>query len=818
MTGISTGMRTGSRSGKRTNWLPDLALRLYIAFGICCLLLAARAVPQALRLDQTPEIRQLEQPTSEFLAKIGVRGHVQVLQTTPFHLLVQVNCTESSRQALERQLHDLYGIQEYRGEQLIVLNGQPPLRWRDFPHLALALLGLGNGLLALAAWTLTSRWFAKWLTRPSTRRLPSRLLRVSPLLTAAAVVWAAAPPLLLPLNLLLLLWLRTRRKQRLNLMSRRTIVHGPQEAAIILMSYPPEHSAQVFKELGPDAVHTITLEISKLPPISPEIRAAVLATFDGCLKQISRNASSEKVDPVLFTRALTGYYLNSPLRGQLVGLSQPKRPRFNWSWLPKAARILSGSSIAALTLIPIAWSWQPQHQAPLQSELDRLLSTRPTAVVTLERNGETRALVGLRTDNLNALRPLVSERALQLGLDPQRVSCLGIKRTYYIPYRLLGGILMAIGCIALWRRPRSQARVAEAGTPPTASAPPPPPAAPPAPAKATQESVLKLLPVDDITMEVGRGLLSLVDPNQGSKLLERVTTVRRHIALELGYILPGIRFRDNLGLNTSEYVIRIRDQEVGRGLIQVNRYLCILPEERLDSLEGERVLDPTFGLPAIWIAPALREQAEKLGATILDPVSVVAAQLTKIARERAADIFTLNAGLELLKQPQLEAVVEHLQRRGFDHLDLWKILRELLRQQVSIRDLTSILQGLLEMCDSDTPHDLMVEVARLAVRDSIVRELCATDKTKPPQDLILWRVTPELLDLLDDQPGELLCKLTLVGERMRNAGHVAALLVPPDLRCEVQKVVLPLRAMRVLSTAEIPDWVNLRFFHGEGKL
>jgi len=486
--------------------------------------------------------------------------------------------------------------------------------------------------------------------------------------------------------------------------------------------------------------------------------------------------------------------------------------------LSKAARILSGSLIAALTLTPIAWSWQPQPQAPLQSELDRLLSTRPT-VVTLERNGETRALVGLRTDNLNALRPLISERALQLGLDPQRVSCLGIKRAYYIPYRLLGGILMALGCIAaLWRRPRPQARVAETSPPPIVSVPPPPPVAPPAPAKATPESVLKLLPVEEVAMEVGRGLLSLVDPNQGSKLLERVTTVRRHIALELGYIIPGIRFRDNLGLNTSEYVIRIRDQEAGRGLIQVNRYLCILPEERLDSLEGERVLDPTFGLPAIWIAPALREQAEKLGATLLDPVSVVAAHLTKIARERAADIFTLNAGLELLKQPQLEAVVELLQRQGFGHLELWKILRELLRQQVSIRDLTSILQGLLEMCDSNTPHDLMVEFARLAVRDSIVRELCATDKTKPPQDLIVWRATPEILDLLDDQPGELLCKLTLLGERMRNAGHVAALLVPPELRCEVQKVALPLRTMRVLSTAEIPDWVNLRFFHGEGKL
>ena len=816
-------MRTGSRSGNRRNWLPDLALRLCIAFGICCLLLAARAVPQALRLDQSPEIRQLEQPTSEFLSKIGVRGHVQVLQTTPLHLLVTVNCTETSRQALERQLQDLYGIQAYRGEQLIVLNGQPPLRWRDFPHLALTLLGLGNGLLALAVCKLTSSAFTKWRNQPRrTRRWPSRLLRYSPLITAAAVFWAAVPPLLLPLNLLLLLWLRTRKLQRARQLRQRTIVHGPQEAAIILMSYPPEQSAQVFKELGPDAVHALTLEISKLPPIPPDLRAAILGTFDGCLRAVSPKASAEKVDAPLFSRVLNSYYLSSPLRGALSKpvLTPARKRNWNWNWLTRMVLLLANSSIVVLALAPIAWSWRPQAQAPLQSELNRLISARPTAVVTMERNGETRALVGLGTDNLNALRPLVSERAQQLGLDPQRVACLGIKRTYYIPYRLLGGILMTIGCLALWRRPRPETKVIQAqpivSAPP--AAPPPPAPAPPAPAKSAPESLLKLLPVDEIAMEVGRGLLSLVDPNQGAKLLERVTTVRRHLGTELGYILPGVRFRDNLGLNTSEYVIRVRDHEVGRGVLHVNRYLCILPEEKQDSLEGERVLDPTFGLPAVWIAPALRAEAEKLGATILDPVSVVAAHLTKIARERAAEIFTLNAALELLKQPHLEAVVEHLQKRGLDRVELWKILRELLDQQVSIRDLTSILQGLLETCDSDTPHDLMVEFARLAVRDSIVRELCATDKTKPPQDLILWRVTPELLDLLDDQPAELLSKLSLVGERMRNAGHMAAVLVPPDMRPEVQKVALPLRTMRVLSTAEIPDWATLRFFHGEGKL
>lgn len=810
-------MRAGSRSGNRLSRLPGLTLSLCIAFGICCLLLAARAVPQALRLDQTPEVRQLEQPTSAFLAQIGVRGHVQVLQTTPLHLLVNVNCSEPSRQALERQLHNLYDIQEYRGEQLLVINGHPRPHWREWPGLALALWGLGNGLLALALCSLIRKGLQSCRRHiPKSNRWASRLLWLSPLATAAAVFWAAAPPLALPLNLLLLLWWRTRSRHKARLLRRRTIVNGPQEAAIILMCYSPEQSAQFFKELGPDEVHTITLEISKLPRIQPETRAAIMATFEGCLQQTSRGARSHNVDPKLCVSVLNSYYLNSPLRGELPN-PQPRRS-FDWSWLNKTAKVLGGSLIGTATLLPLAWSWLPQPQPALQTELARLISAKPLAVALIERNGQTRGLVGLGTDNLNALRPLVAERAQQLGLDPLQVGCLGITRRHDFPFRLLGGILLAAGGVALWRRRPTPKKPIQAAPPPPTPTPTTPPPAPPKPAP---ESLVKSLPVDEISLEVGRGLLGLVDPGRGAKLLERVTSIRRHIGMELGFVLPGVRFRDNLQLQVDEYVIRVRDSEVARGIVRPNRFLALLPEEKMEGLDGERVLDPTHGLPGIWLAAEHRDQAERLGALISDPVSVVATQLTQVAREHAADVFTFNAALELLKQPHLQAVLEQLALLGCDQVALWKILRELLRQQVCIRDLTSILQGLLEMSDEDTPHEMMVEIARLAVRDRIVRELCACDNGKPPQDLVVWRVTPELLQLLQEGPAgraELLSKLALVGERMRNAGHTAAVLLTPEFRSQIQSVVLSLKNMRVLSTAEVPDWANLRFFYGEGKL
>lgn len=817
MTGISTGLRAGSRSGKQLSRLPGLATRLCIAFGICCLLLAARAVPQALRLDQTPEVRQLEQPTSAFLSQIGMRGHVQVLQTTPLHLLVNVNCSEPSRQALERQLHNLYDIQESRGDQLIVINGHPPVHWREFPHLALGLWGLGNGFLALALYRLAKQGIEILHCRPRNKNpWVSRILRLSPLLTAAAVVWAAAPPLALVLHLLVLLWWRLRSRHKNLLLQRRTIVNGRQEAAILLMSFEPQVSAQFFKELGPEAVHSLTLEISKLPPISPEVRAAVIATFEGCLRQASPGARLDRLKPELMASVLETYYLNSPMSGQLA---QPRPGRkYSWKWLHKTSRALAGALIGAVTVVPFAWSLLASPPPPLQLELQRLIAARPMAVVMVERDGRNRGLVALGTDNLNALRPLVAERALQLGLDPLEVGCLGVKRRYHFPFRLLGGVLLGLGALALWRRPRLEPvkKVTCSPPPPSVALPPPPP-----PAKPSPDSMAKTLAVDEVSLEVGRGLLCLVDPSQGAKLLERVTSIRRHIGLELGYVLPGVRFRDNLRLQHDEYLIRIRDVEVARGIVRPNRFLALLAEEKLDQLEGERVLDPTFGLPGVWISPEQLKRAEQLGATIFDAVSVTATQLTQVAREHAADIFTFNAALELLKQPQLAAVLEQLERRGQDNVALWKILRDLLRQQVCIRDLTGILQGLLELVDCTTPHELKVEIARLTVRDRIIRELCGGDTVKPAQDLVIWRVTPELLQHLDQGPvgqAELLGKLSLVGERMRNAGHVAAVLVAPELRSRLQSVTLGLKSLRVISTAEIPDWVNLRFFYGEGKL
>ena len=146
------------------------------------------------------------------------------------------------------------------------------------------------------------------------------------------------------------------------------------------------------------------------------------------------------------------------------------------------------------------------------------------------------------------------------------------------------------------------------------------------------ESVVQLMQVDPISLEVGRGLLTLVDPNQGAKLLERVTSIRRHIAMELGIVVPGVRFRDNLQLRPNAYTIKIKEIEVAQGEVMVNQFLAIGPEDKLKSLRGTKTVDPTYGMPGVWISPEQRGEAERLGCMIFDPVSVIATQLTEVVR------------------------------------------------------------------------------------------------------------------------------------------------------------------------------------------
>jgi flagellar biosynthesis protein FlhA len=238
------------------------------------------------------------------------------------------------------------------------------------------------------------------------------------------------------------------------------------------------------------------------------------------------------------------------------------------------------------------------------------------------------------------------------------------------------------------------------------------------------ESVVTFMQVDPISVEVGRSLLPLVDPNQGAKLLERVGSIRKHIAMEIGIVLPGVRFRDNLQLKPSAYSIKIKDVEVAQGEVMMNHFLAIGPENQLKNLKGTRTLDPTYGMPGVWIPPEQRGEAERLGCMIFDPISVIATQITEVVRTHGAELLgrqETQALIETVKKTH-PAVVKDVIPEMISLGEVQKVLQNLIRERVSIRDLVTILETIGDMIHITKDPDMLTEYVRQALSRVICRD------------------------------------------------------------------------------------------------
>ncbi|MDQ7826603.1 MAG: FHIPEP family type III secretion protein [Candidatus Eremiobacteraeota bacterium] len=236
------------------------------------------------------------------------------------------------------------------------------------------------------------------------------------------------------------------------------------------------------------------------------------------------------------------------------------------------------------------------------------------------------------------------------------------------------------------------------------------------------QSAAELLEVDPICICVGRSLLCLVDPNQGAKLLERMTATRRHMALDLGIVLPGVRFRDDLQLPPDGYVIKIKETTVATGSVKPGQLLAIGPEEKCHNLRGTMVNDPVFGMPGVWISPEQRGDAERLGLMVFEPVSVVATHITMMARRHAGDLVgyqEMKALLDTLKKKHPE-VVNSLIPDEISIRELRGVCVRLLAEGVSIRDLSTILEIISDSIVRTKDLDELTEL----VRKSLGRALC----------------------------------------------------------------------------------------------
>jgi flagellar biosynthesis protein FlhA len=242
-----------------------------------------------------------------------------------------------------------------------------------------------------------------------------------------------------------------------------------------------------------------------------------------------------------------------------------------------------------------------------------------------------------------------------------------------------------------------------------------------------------VVPLDRLSLELGYGLIPLVDREKGAELLERVHRIRRESGLDLGLVIPKIRIIDNIKLEPSEYCFKIQGVDVGRGKIRMGYYLCINPGGVKDELPGEKTRDPTFGLPALWVSEDKRDEAERAGYTVVDPPSIIATHLTDIIKRHAAEILGRQDTQEILDtlKKDYPAVVEEAQK-VLSLGEIQKALQALLREQVSIRNMVAILEALADYGQAaKTAQNMqfLIEKARQALGRQICLQYASGDRT-----------------------------------------------------------------------------------------
>ncbi len=236
-------------------------------------------------------------------------------------------------------------------------------------------------------------------------------------------------------------------------------------------------------------------------------------------------------------------------------------------------------------------------------------------------------------------------------------------------------------------------------------------------------------PLDPLSLELGYGLIPLVDKEQGAELLERVTRIRRETALDLGLVVPRIRIIDNMRLEPSEYSLKIKGMEVGRGTIRMGCYMAINPGGEREDLPGEKTKDPAFGLPALWITEDARDKAERAGYTVVDSPSIIATHLTEVIKKHAMEILGRQEVHGLLETVKADypTLIEEV-NKIFGVGEIQKVLQGLLQEQVSIRNLVVILETLGDFGGVTKDTAFLIEKVRQALGRQICLQYANEDK------------------------------------------------------------------------------------------
>jgi flagellar biosynthesis protein FlhA len=346
-------------------------------------------------------------------------------------------------------------------------------------------------------------------------------------------------------------------------------------------------------------------------------------------------------------------------------------------------------------------------------------------------------------------------------------------------------------------------------------------------AEAQGSDLAQLLKLEELTLEIGFQLIPLVDEKQGGQLLNRVRSLRRHLSSEMGFLVPPVHISDNLRLKPREYLFSLRGMEIGRWQTEGTQLLAVSGDPRRRPLAGKEAREPAFGVPAIWIAPQLEDQAIASGYSVVDSVTVITTHLGELIRRHAWELLGRAETKRLLdslndSHPKLmEELVPKLLQLG----EVGRVLEQLLRERVSIRDLGSILEALIETAPVNKSLVALVEASRQALGRRLIRPLLDQDGQLPVL-LLDSALEEEILATLSPDSGQRLLAAqaapgTPVVRRLTDslrqliggasAAALPVLLCPSPARYHVKRWLEPVMPrLSVVAAGEIPADIRLR--------
>ena len=391
----------------------------------------------------------------------------------------------------------------------------------------------------------------------------------------------------------------------------------------------------------------------------------------------------------------------------------------------------------------------------------------------------------------------------------------------FIPFMALA---CGIGYVA-WRAARTKdtQKTAEAVSALAKAAAQPGAPGAPTPGEAPITDSLK---IDELKLELGYGLLALVkeDENGSDRLTEQIKALRRQLAAELGFIMPPVRILDNMQLEPNAYKVRIKEVESGAGEIYANLLMVMDPYGNKIDLPGHHTTEPTFGLPATWIEPALRDEAELRGLSIIDPSTVISTHLTEVLKTNVADLLSysnvqsLLSGLPKDQQKLVEDIVPGLVTVS----GVQRVLQALLNERISIRDLSTILEGIAEIAGPGRSVQTIAE----HVRSRLARQLCAAN-LGPDGNLPLLTLSPQWerdfaeamvgdgenrhLAMAPSRLQQFIGAVQQAFERAAQMGELPVLITSPGIRPHVRSIIERFRPQTVvMSQNEVHSRVRLK--------